>query len=115
MPNLIGDGLHASPLRLALLVGLAAGVLTGLSASPAWAFNTAAATGTEAGPAPAGQQLAQGWNRDHGRPGYRDGGRGYYNNGPAYYYSAPPVVVVPQGYYGQPAPLFDLSIPLVIR
>jgi hypothetical protein len=114
MPNLTSDGLHVSPLRLALVLGLAAGALTGLSASPAQAVNTAAATGSEAGPAPAGQQVAQGWNRGYQRPEYRGGG-GYYNNGPAYYYSAPPVVVVPQGYYAQPAPLFDLTIPLVIR
>lgn len=115
MPNRISDGHHASPPGLALFLGLAAGVLTAALASPAWAVNTAAATGSEAGQAPAGQQFAQGWNRGYQRPAYRGGGGGYYRGGPSYYYSAPPVVVVPQGYYGQPAPLFDLSIPLIIR
>ena len=115
MANRISDGAFVSPLRIALFLGLAAAVLTGAFVFPAHAANTAVATSTEARQAPASYQLlAQ--NRYRGRGPARDEHRGgYYRGGPSYYSSAPPVIFVPQGYYQEPAPLFELSIPLVIR
>jgi hypothetical protein len=118
MANRISDGPPVSPLRLVLFLGLAAGVLTGAFASPAYAVNATAARGSEARQAPAIYQLAadnrnRGRAPARGRQEYRGGG--YRGGGPGVYYGAPPVVIVPQGYYQQPAPLFDLSIPLVIR
>ena len=116
MANRIRDGLPASPLRLVLFAGLAAGVLAGAFASPAYAVNAPAATGSEARQAPASYQVAaDNRNRDRAPARGREEHRGGYRGGPAYYSSAPPVVIVPQGYYQQPAPLFDLTIPLVIR
>jgi uncharacterized membrane protein YgcG len=122
MANRIRDGLPASPLRLVLFAGLAAGVLAGAFASPAYAVNAPAATGSEARQAPASYQVAadernRGGGRAPARGGPRGGGYrrgGGWVGGPGYY-SAPPVVVAPYGYYAQPAPLFDLSIPIVIR
>ena len=116
MANRIRDGLPASPLRLVLFAGLAAGVLTGAFASPAHAVNAVAARGSEARHASASYQLAaDNQNRGRAPARGREEHRGGYRGGPAYYSSAPPVVILPQGYYQQPAPLFDLSIPIVIR
>ena len=121
MANRIGDGPRASPLRLVLFAGLAAGVMAGTFATPAYALNAPAARGSEARQAPASYQVAANErNRGGGRgparrgprgDGYRGGG---WVGGPGYY-SAPPVVVEPFGYYAQPVPLFDLTIPIVIR
>lgn len=115
MANRITDGPRVSPLRLVVFLGLAAGVLTGAFALPAQAASTAATGNSEARQAPASYQLfAQNRYRERGpvREGYRDG---YYRGGPSYYYTAPPVIYVPPRYYQEPAPLFDLTIPLVIR
>jgi uncharacterized membrane protein len=117
MANHIRDGLPASPLRLVLFLGLAAATLAGAFAFPAYAVNTPAARGSEARQAPASYQVAYDRGRGRGREGPRGGGYrggGGWVGGPGYY-TAPPVVVEPYGYYQQPAPLFDLSIPLVIR
>ena len=116
MANRIGDGPPASRLRLVLFAGLAAGVLTGAFALPVHAANMAPARGSEAWQAPAIHQVADNRGRGGDRGGGRGGGyRGGGWGGPGPYYAAPPVVVEPYGYYAQPAPLFDLSIPLVIR
>jgi hypothetical protein len=126
MANCIRDGLPASPLRLVLFAGLAAGVLAGAFAAPAYAVNAPAARGSEARQAPASYQVAadernRGGGRGpaRGREEHRGGPRGGprgggWVGGPGYY-SAPPVVVEPYGYYAQPAPLFDLTVPIVIR
>jgi hypothetical protein len=116
MADRISDGPRAFPLRLVLFLGLAAGVMTGAFAAPVHAVNAVPATGSGAGQASASYQLAAD-DRNRGRPPARgrEEHRGGYRGGPAYYSSAPPVVFVPQGYYQQPAPLFDLTIPIVIR
>jgi uncharacterized membrane protein len=119
MTNRIRDGLPASPLRLVLFAGLAAGVLGGAFASPAYAVNMPTARGSEARQTPAIYQVADDRGRGRGPARGREGPRGgdYHGGGwvggPGYY-SAPPVIVEPYGYYQQPAPLFDLSIPLVV-
>jgi len=120
MANRIRDGRPVSPLRLVLFAGLAAGVLGGAFAAPAYAVNTPPARSSEARQVPASYQVADDRGRGRGpargREGPRDDGYrgGGWVGGPGYY-SAPPVVVDPYGYYQQPAPLFDVTIPLVIR
>jgi hypothetical protein len=117
MTNRIRDGLPASPLRLVLFAGLAAGVLGGAFGSPAHAVNMPAARSSEARQAPAIHQVADYRGRGPARGREEPRGGGYHGGGwvggPGYY-SAPPVVVEPYGYYQQPAPLFDLSVPLIV-
>jgi hypothetical protein len=96
-------------LRLAMALGVAATVLTGTVSVPAHAESE--------GPPEHSQHLRG--TSGHGGGRYRGAPPTYhydnYYRQPDIYYSAPPVVVVPQGYYQQPAPALIFSFPLLIR
>lgn len=90
--------------RLTMCLALAVATLGSASPSPAWADEHGRDGWQEHG--------RDRWREEHGRDRWREHDRDeHYRYRPDVYYSAPPVIIVPRGYYVQPGATLNFSLP----